>query len=145
MAYVMNWSPLLNELQWPALVALAAHLLYVQLLLNLRDARIKHKIWPPATSGHPDFDRVFRVQANYVEQYPSFMTGMLLTAIFINGLVAGALGLVWVVFRFLHSRKYAAARLTFAIYWYTFPQYVAVGLMFILPALRVVTHAVLGR
>lgn len=135
-----EWNPVMAALQWPALVALAAHLLYMHLLNNVRLARKKHRIWPPATSGHPDFDRVFRVSANFVEQFPSFISSMLLCALLVDGAVAGALGAVWVAFRVLHSERYAARRLTWGILWYTGPQYIVCFLMYLLPALRVLAH-----
>ncbi|CAI5524067.1 unnamed protein product [Closterium sp. Naga37s-1] len=40
-----------------------------QTLIGIRAARLKHRIFAPAMSGNPDFDRVIRVQANFVEQY----------------------------------------------------------------------------
>lgn len=40
-----------------------------QVLFALMRARYKFKIYAPATSGHPDFDRAFRVQQNFVEHY----------------------------------------------------------------------------
>ena len=45
--------------------------LAVQYMIDIVMARQKHKIYAPAVSGHPDFDRVFRVQANFIEQYVS--------------------------------------------------------------------------
>eukprot|EP00270_Netrium_digitus_P008085 TRINITY_DN2393_c0_g1_i1.p1 TRINITY_DN2393_c0_g1~~TRINITY_DN2393_c0_g1_i1.p1 ORF type:complete len:148 (-),score=13.90 TRINITY_DN2393_c0_g1_i1:138-581(-) len=135
--------PILVRLRWPCLVALLAHLVYVQLLLNVARARYKHKIWPPAISGHPDFDRIFRVQANFNEQYPSFMFSLLFCALFINGEVAGVLGLIWVVCRFFYSRRYSARRLKYDVLWYTGPQYGAVGLMLLLPAIRIILSLVI--
>jgi uncharacterized MAPEG superfamily protein len=46
-----------------------------------------------------------RVQANQVEQMPVFIVGSLSCAIFVNGAVAGAMALIWVILR----RSYASA------------------------------------
>ena len=54
----------------------------------------------PATSGHPDFERVFRVpQMNTLEWMPIFLPSLWLFAIYISDPVAGALGIVWIAGR----------------------------------------------
>lgn len=49
----------------------------------------KHRIAPPAMTGHPDFERCVRVYENQLEQYIPFLTSMFLCAIFVNGNLAG--------------------------------------------------------
>ncbi|GJP53495.1 hypothetical protein CLOM_g12658 [Closterium sp. NIES-68] len=127
-----------EQFKLPALVAFAAHVVYMRTLLGIRAARIKHRIFAPAMSGNPDFDRVIRVQANFVEQFPAFITSMFLCALFQSGTVAAALGAVWVVFRAAYGERYGARKLGYDIYWYTGPQYAAIGVMYILPLLSII-------
>jgi hypothetical protein len=52
----------------PALTTLLALLVHFALTLNVGFARMRYKIAAPAVSGHPEFDRVYRVQMNTLEQ-----------------------------------------------------------------------------
>ena len=56
------------SLHLPALTTLVAVLLYVVTLANVAFARAKYKVVAPAVSGNPDFERIFRVQMNTLEQ-----------------------------------------------------------------------------
>eukprot|EP00243_Klebsormidium_subtile_P003124 TRINITY_DN16286_c0_g1_i1.p1 TRINITY_DN16286_c0_g1~~TRINITY_DN16286_c0_g1_i1.p1 ORF type:complete len:125 (-),score=13.01 TRINITY_DN16286_c0_g1_i1:325-699(-) len=98
----------------------------------------KHKIFPPAMSGHPDFDRCVRVYENQLEQYIPFLASMFLCAIFINGNLAGILGLLWVLCRYQYGRRYQAHRYGRDIGRYTGPAYLLVAIMYILPVVRIV-------
>lgn len=40
-------------------------------------------------TGHPDFERCVRVYENQLEQYIPFIVSMFLTAVFVNGNLAG--------------------------------------------------------
>eukprot|EP00850_Spirogloea_muscicola_P001869 SM000007S20829 [mRNA] locus=s7:460239:466679:- [translate_table: standard] len=131
------WDGAVARFRYPVLVALAQHLLYLCLVNAVGKARWRHRVWPPAVSGHPDFDRIFRVQANFVEQQPGFLAGMFLTAAFVDGRLAAALGAAWVALRAAHSWRYAAARLDRTIYFYTYPQYAVVAAMYVLPSAAV--------
>ena len=62
----------------------------------MSQARGKFGIKPPAISGNPDFERVFRAQMNTLEWLPIFLPSLWLFAIYISDGIAAALGLVWV-------------------------------------------------
>uniref|UniRef100_A0A9L0IB99 Microsomal glutathione S-transferase 2 n=1 Tax=Equus asinus TaxID=9793 RepID=A0A9L0IB99_EQUAS len=47
-------------------------------------ARLKYKIMPPAVSGSPEFDRIFRAQQNSVEFYPAFMITLWMAGWYFN-------------------------------------------------------------
>ncbi len=49
----------------------------------------------PAISGHPDFERYFRVQANTLEWMPIFLPSLWLFALYVSDMGAAAIGLVW--------------------------------------------------
>lgn len=83
----------------PVLVVLLnVLLLFVSGLLVAR-ARGRFGIAAPATTGHPDFERAFRVQMNTLEHTVVFLPTLWLAATWGNPALAGILGLVWIVAR----------------------------------------------
>ena len=92
-----------------ALVTCLAILFYFFASIQVSKARIAFGIKVPATSGHPDFDRVFRVQANTLEWMPIFLPSLWLFAIYISDPIAAVLGLVWIAGRILYLTGYSQA------------------------------------
>ena len=72
--------------------------------------RAKHGIKAPAVSGHPQFDRAYRVQMNTLEQIVIFLPLLWIATSFpiSMGYLAPALGLVWVVGRIVYMQGYMA-------------------------------------
>lgn len=70
-------------------------------------ARRKFNVRLPAISGHPDFERVFRVHQNTLEWMPIFLPSLWLCAIYLSDVAAAALGLVWIFARTLYYIGYA--------------------------------------
>lgn len=70
--------------------------------------RGKYDIKAPATSGHPLFERAFRVHANTVEQMWMFLPLLWLATIFFRGPVwhPAAFGLVFVIGRIAFMEGY---------------------------------------
>jgi glutathione S-transferase len=60
----------------------------------------------PATTGHPEFERVFRVHVNTLEWMPTFLAPLWLCATYLSDVTAAALGLVWIVGRILYYAGY---------------------------------------
>lgn len=83
----------------PAVVAILTVGLLVWTSVLVGNARRRHGIKAPATSGHPDFERVFRAQMNTLEAAVAFLPSLWLAAHYWNPAWAGALGLVWIVGR----------------------------------------------
>jgi uncharacterized membrane protein YecN with MAPEG domain len=69
-------------------------------------ARVQANVQAPATSGDPSFERHFRVQQNTLEQLIIFIPAMLLFGTYVDPNWAAALGLVFIVGRFLYYRGY---------------------------------------
>ena len=92
-----------------ALVTCLAILFYFFASIQVSKARSAFGIKVPATSGHPDFDRVFRVQANTLEWMPIFLPSLWLFAIYISDPIAAVLGLVWIAGRILYLTGYSQA------------------------------------
>ena len=93
----------------PAIVTILALLLYFVMGLRVGQGRSKYGVEAPATTGNPDFERLFRVHANTLEWLPIFLPAMWLFAIYWNDLVAAGVGVVWIVGRYLYMTGYAKA------------------------------------
>lgn len=72
-------------------------------------ARGLHGIKAPATSGHPDFERAFRVQMNTFEASLMFLPTLWVAGSFGDPLWAAAFGGVWLVGRAWYAAGYLAA------------------------------------
>jgi glutathione S-transferase len=92
-----------------ALVTLLAVALYFWTGLRVAKARRAFGVMVPATTGHADFERVFRVQQNTLEWMPIFLPLLWLFALYVNDWGAAALGLVWVAGRLMYIRGYSEA------------------------------------
>jgi glutathione S-transferase len=98
-----------------AVVTILAAILYIMTIGRVGAMRAKHKIEAPAISGHPEFERAYRVQMNMLESMPIFLPGLWLATAFFSSRVASvwwlpaAFGAVWLVGRYLYMQGYMAA------------------------------------
>ena len=95
---------------WTAIVTLAIGLFYFYTGFRVGNLRGKHKIVAPATSGHPEFDRAYRVQLNTLEQMGIFLPFLWVAAFYPIGWawLAPLTGFVWLIGRILYLRGYMA-------------------------------------
>src|SRR5262249_26159334 len=91
------------------LVMVAALLVYVWTLFQVGRARAAHKIAAPATDGPPDFQRVYRVQMNTLEQLVWFLPSLWLFASAWGDLWAAAVGVFWPFGRIIFALAYYKA------------------------------------
>ena len=89
-----------------AIITIAALLEYTWFGIEVARARSRFEITPPATTGHPDFERYFRVQQNTTEQLLVFLPALWLAGWFVSDSMAAILGLGFVVGRALYARGY---------------------------------------
>jgi glutathione S-transferase len=82
--------------RYTPIVTLLAVALYFFLATRVAAARRKFNVQLPATTGHPDFERVFRVHVNTLEWMPTFLVPLWLCAIYLSDVTAAVLGLVWI-------------------------------------------------
>jgi glutathione S-transferase len=92
-----------------ALVTCLAILMYALFSFQVGKARVTYGVKAPAISGHPDFERLFRVHMNTLEWVPIFLPALWLFAIYLSDAIAAALGVVWIVGRILYMTGYAKA------------------------------------
>jgi glutathione S-transferase len=88
------------------LVILLALVEFFVFLFQVGKARETYQVHAPATAGNEVFERYFRAQMNTLEQLVIFIPAMLLFARYVNPLIAAALGLVFVVGRWLYFTGY---------------------------------------
>ncbi|UPT87338.1 MAPEG family protein [Bradyrhizobium barranii subsp. apii] len=92
-----------------ALVTLLAIALYMFTCINVSRSRTKTGVKAPAMSGHPDFERAFRIQANTLEWMPVFLPALWLFAIYIGDASAAGIGAVWIIGRIVYFIGYSQA------------------------------------
>jgi glutathione S-transferase len=127
---------------YTAIVTLLAIALYFFLATRVAAARGTFHVPLPATAGHPDFERIFRIHMNTLEWMPTFLVSLWLCAIFLSDIGAAVLGLVWIAGRILYFvgyRKAVEKRLPGF-----FVQSAACFLLFIGAAADIVMHLVRG-
>jgi glutathione S-transferase len=91
-----------------ALVTLIALIEYFTFGILVGRARVAHGVKAPATTGHPIFERYFRVHQNTGEQFWVFLPSLWLFGSYVSGPAAAALGAVWIVGRVIYLRGYVA-------------------------------------
>jgi glutathione S-transferase len=93
-----------------AIVTILALLMYFWTGFRVGGMRGKHNIQAPATSGHPDFDRAYRVQMNTLEYLVIFLPLLWLANAYFHPYpyLVGAFGLVWIVGRIVYALAYMA-------------------------------------
>ena len=91
---------------YPGIATVLAVLLYLFFVYRVGRMRARHGIAAPATTGHPDYERAYRVQMNTLEQMIAFLPMLWLFALLIDPEWAGGLGLLWVAARVHYAMAY---------------------------------------
>jgi glutathione S-transferase len=92
-----------------ALVTLASVLFYVYLCAGVARARGQYSVAAPATTGHPVFERLYRIQMNTLEWMVVYLPCLWLFGFYVSDAGAGLLGLLWIFGRYLYKRGYEEA------------------------------------
>ena len=95
-------------MQWIELVTLAALLQFFAFGLLVGRARMRHQIQAPAQSGHPIFERYFRVQMNTLETLVVFLPSLWIAAQYWRQEWVALIGVVYLVGRQLYLRGYVS-------------------------------------
>jgi len=96
------------------LITIVALTQYLFFGYNTGRARHKYGVKAPAVTGHPIFERYYRVQSNTLEQLVVFLPALWVFATMLERLnapgneAAALLGLVWIAGRTLYARAYVA-------------------------------------
>lgn len=89
-----------------AVVASLALLEYFVFVFLTGSARSTHGVAAPAITGHPIFERYFRVQQNTLEQLIVFVPALFLFGRYVSAPIGAVLGLVFIIGRALYLRGY---------------------------------------
>lgn len=84
---------------WVALVVWGVVCLMLAAMCATGWMRGKHKVKAPAVTGHPAFERAYRVQMNTLEQTLMFLPAFLLAVQFGRDDIACILGAIWLLAR----------------------------------------------
>lgn len=95
-------------MKYTALVTIAALMYSFFLGARVGVLRGKHGIKAPATTGHPEFERGFRVHQNTNEQLIIFIPLLWLGAQVVGDIWAAAIGTLWICGRIIYARAYMA-------------------------------------
>jgi glutathione S-transferase len=95
---------------WTATVTLLIGLFYFYTAFRVGNLRGKHGVRAPATTGHPEFERAYRVQLNTLEQMGIVLPFLWIAAFYPIGWawLAPLVGLVWVISRIIYLAGYMA-------------------------------------
>ncbi|MGE0383695.1 MAG: MAPEG family protein [Gammaproteobacteria bacterium] len=94
------------EMKFTALATFAALACTFVLSAKVGRMRGKHEIKAPATTGHPEFERAFRVHGNTVEQLVLLLPLMWMATAVVGDAWSAAAGAVWVAGRIVYARDY---------------------------------------
>lgn len=90
------------------IVALLAVLQFIAFGLLVGSARTRYGIRAPATFGHEQFERMFRVHGNTLEVLVCFLTALFIAAAYWPGEYVAAVGAVYLLGRVVYWRAYLA-------------------------------------
>jgi glutathione S-transferase len=91
-----------------AIVAVLALMQYIYFAILVGRARGRFGVNGPAVTGHPVFERYFRVQMNTLELLIALLPGLWLFAHYVSPTWAAILGTVYLVGRLVYLRSYVA-------------------------------------
>jgi glutathione S-transferase len=91
------------------IVILVALLEYTVFTALVGRARGRYGIKAPATVGHPDFERVYRVQQNTLESLIVFVPAVWIFGLSVNAAIGAGLGVAFVVARAAYAAGYIRA------------------------------------
>ena len=92
-----------------ALVTLFACLFLFATGILVAKARRKTGVKAPAMTGHPEFERAYRVQMNTVEWMPIMLPALWLFALYVSDVWAALVGVVWIIGRVMYLVGYSRA------------------------------------
>ena len=88
------------------IVVALALLEYLYIAFQVGAGRGKYDVPAPAITGHPTFERLYRVQMNTLEQLIVFVPSIFLFATYVHAPLAAVLGLVFILGRAVYLTSY---------------------------------------
>jgi uncharacterized membrane protein YecN with MAPEG domain len=94
-------------LVWTEIVILVALVVYLGTMVYCARMRARHRIMAPSTTGHPEFERAYRIQQNTIEQLVAFVPAVWFFSTLVNPLFGAGIGAIWVIGRVIYAISYA--------------------------------------
>ena len=94
-------------MMWIDLVAVLAVLQLIFFGTLVGGARTKYAVQAPATTGHPQFERLYRVQMNTLELLVAFLPALYLASRYWSPTFVAVGGAVYLLGRMVYWRAYA--------------------------------------
>jgi uncharacterized MAPEG superfamily protein len=91
---------------WPALITLCTIALLIWVAIGVGRARGLYGVAAPATTGHPEFERYFRVQMNTLENAVVFLPTLWLSTLYGAHAFLVHAGWIWVAGRVAYAIAY---------------------------------------
>jgi uncharacterized MAPEG superfamily protein len=93
------------------IVTLLAAVVYLGLAMRVGILRGKHGVKAPATAGHPQFERAYRVHLNTAEQYIAFLPLFWMATLTFHAYywLPAAFGALFLIARLFYARLYMSA------------------------------------
>jgi uncharacterized MAPEG superfamily protein len=95
-------------MEWLTVTTVLALVEYLWVGGRVGMARGRYEIAAPATTGHPVFERHYRVQQNTIEQLVVFLPALWMFGTLVDARVAAVLGVVFVIGRVMYALAYVA-------------------------------------
>jgi glutathione S-transferase len=93
-------------MEFPAIITMLALLEYMYFTFRVGFGRVKFGVDAPAISGHVEWERLFRVQQNTLEQLIIFLPALWIFATFVSATIAAAVGALFLVGRLVYAVSY---------------------------------------
>lgn len=93
-------------MEWVAIVTVLALLQYAWFGIQVASTRGKHGMKAPAMTGHPEYDRMFRIHYNTMEQLVIFLPALWMFAHLVNPVWGAGFGVVYLIGRFVYRAAY---------------------------------------
>ncbi|MEX1197733.1 MAG: MAPEG family protein [Pseudohongiellaceae bacterium] len=93
-------------MEWVAIIVVLALLQYLAFGMLVGRARGRYEVKAPAISGHPVFERYYRVHQNTLESLILFLPALLIFATYASASVGAGIGVVYLLGRQLYLRAY---------------------------------------
>jgi glutathione S-transferase len=93
-------------MEYVAIVTVLALLQFSWFGVQVGAMRAKHNVKAPAMSGHEEFDRMFRVHYNTIEQLVVILPAMWVYANMVDPIWAAGFGVIYLIGRFVYRAAY---------------------------------------